>query len=215
MHCRSNETDSIVFRVLGSNVIELATSAPVTLSRVPVMTQPVLFAVKEIVVSLTLVMGTGSLSPLKPRTAFFWKSTIAPMFICSEELPAPPLSVSVPLHASVSVPVGSAACAFDIDKPPSASSIGAFMGPPLSTIPHPASRRVGVQCRRPSECGPRQRHRVKAQGLALLLGALDGLDQEQEPECTSGAAGGRGLGVDNNPRDEARGSEAGRVPTLM
>jgi hypothetical protein len=35
-------------------------------------------------------------------------------------------------------------------------------------------------------------HRVEAQGLALSLGALSGLDQEQEPECASREARSRG-----------------------
>jgi hypothetical protein len=66
LHCRSNETDSIVFRVFGSDLIEAATSAPVTLSRVPVMTQPVSCAAKEIVVSLILRLTPYSCS----RTAY-------------------------------------------------------------------------------------------------------------------------------------------------
>jgi len=87
---------------------ELATSEPVTLSRMPLTYQLPSAPEKEIVVSVRLSIVRVTVGS-SPTTVFFWRSTIMPMFITSEDVRAPPLEVSVPLHASVSVV--SAACA--------------------------------------------------------------------------------------------------------
>src|SRR5262249_21340133 len=62
--------------------------------------------------------------------------------------------------------------------------------------PWPALQRA-YRGRRPDDLRPcvqdgTRRHRVEAQGLALPLGALAGLAQDEEPGCASGDTGGRG-----------------------
>jgi hypothetical protein len=65
----------------------------------------------------------------------------------------------VPWHASVSVPVGSAACTLSMDKPASASSISVFMGRPLD---EPSSCIVTDQASM-----PRRFHRGMSKDLSV------------------------------------------------
>jgi len=94
LHFRSNET--VFFGA--SYLLELATSEPVILSRIPLIFQarPLLsqlpcIPLKEIVVSVRSSIVSGVVGS-KPVTVFFCKSTIMPMFYLFGGLrPAAPL----------------------------------------------------------------------------------------------------------------------------